>query len=583
MLSNPLASRVLHVDLDTGRSNILLQEGREQHLGGSGLAAVLYQKYGIHDAPWDDPAQPLIFAIGPLTGAFPLMSKVVCGFRSPYTGQWAESHAGGRLALSLRFSGYDALMITGRASTLSCLVVGSRSIEIKDVHYLRGRGVFGAGRELRRFGKGSSGHRSTLRIGPAGENKVAYACINVDSFRHFGRLGSGAVMGDKMLKGIVVLGDANHDLPIGKEKEYAKLFKQIFTDVTNTDMMKKYHNLGTPENLAPLNELRALPWRNLQATSDPGISNVTGELFAEKHLMRKNACSGCPVGCIHIALLRQQFADDHEYIFKQVSYDYELIFAQGTMLGLTDAEDIMHLLDETESCGLDSMSTGVALAWATEAFEKGLVSEKETLEALHFGEVRGYLAALRHITDGTNEFWRAVSKGALHAAGIYGGADFACVLGQEMAGYATGEVFYVSQALGFRHSHLDSGGYSYDQTSKDKDAGKAVRFLVEDECGRVMLTSMVSCMFARKIYSTDRVREALSVLGYNALADNLVQGAEAMQALRWKLKLQTGFTPESVPIPKRFYEVNNWKGQADPDYLDALRAAYTKEIRRMGT
>jgi aldehyde:ferredoxin oxidoreductase len=288
------------------------------------------------------------------------------------------------------------------------------------------------------------------------------------------------------------------------------------------------------------------------------------------------------VGCIHIALLRQQFADDHEYTFKQVSYDYELIFAQGTMLGLTDAEDIMHLLDETESCGLDSMSAGVALAWATEAFEKGLVSEKETLEPLRFGDVRGYLAALRHITDGANEFWQAVGKGALYAAGIYGGADFACVLGQEMAGYATGEVFYVAQALGFRHSHLDSGGYSYDQTSKDKDAEKAVRFLVDDERGRVMLTSMVSCMFARKVYSVDRVRAALSVLGYNALADTLMQGAEAMQALRWKLKLQTGFTPENVPLPKRFYEVTNWKGQADPDYVNALRTAYTREIRRMG-
>jgi aldehyde:ferredoxin oxidoreductase len=78
------------------------------------------------------------------------------------------------------------------------------------------------------------------------------------------------------------------------------------------------------------------------------------------------------------------------------------------------------------------------------------------------------------------------------------------------------------------------------------------------------------------------VHEALNVLGYNALADNLAQAAGAMQALRWKLKLQTGFVPENVPIPKRFYEVNNWKGQADPDYIDALRAAYTREIRRIG-
>jgi aldehyde:ferredoxin oxidoreductase len=582
MLINPAVSRVLHVDLDSGHSTVLLLEGREQHIGGSGLAAVLYEKYGVNDAPWDDPAQPLIFAIGPLSGGFPLMNKVVCGFRSPYTGQWAESHAGGRLALALRFSGYDALMITGRASILSCLTVGSRTIEIKEVHYLRGRGIFGTGREMRRLISGSSGHRSILRIGPAGENKVSYACINVDSFRHFGRLGAGAVMGDKKLKGIAILGDASYDLPIGKEKQYAELVKKIFIEVTNTSAMKKYHNLGTPENLAPLNEMRALPWRNLQATYDPGVNSISGEFFAEKHLMRKNACSGCPVGCIHIALLRQQFADDHEYVFKQVSYDYELIFAQGTMLGLTDAEKVMNLLDETESCGLDSMSTGITLAWATEALEKGLISEKETLVSLKFGDMHGYLTALRYLTEGTNEFWRAMGKGALHAASIYGGADFACVLGQEMAGYATGEVFYVAQAFGFRHSHLDSGGYSYDQSNKEQDVNKAIQFLVDDECDRVALTSLVSCLFARKIYTADRIHEALNVLGYTALADNITQGAKAMQALRWKLKLQTGFVPENVVIPKRFYEVNNWKGQADPNYIDALRAAYTKEIRKIG-
>jgi aldehyde:ferredoxin oxidoreductase len=137
--------------------------------------------------------------------------------------------------------------------------------------------------------------------------------------------------------------------------------------------------------------------------------------------------------------------------------------------------------------------------------------------------------------------------------------------------------------MGFRHSHLDSGGYSYDQTHKEKDAEKAVRFLVDDERDRVMLTSLVSCLFARKIYSADRIREALNVMGHAASADNLTQAAGAMQALRWKLKLQTGFVPENVAIPKRFYEVDNWKGQADPAYIDALRTTYAREIRSMGS
>ncbi len=90
--------RVLLVDLSSGRSTITDIEGRNTVAGGSGLAAMLFEKYGLPDKPWNDPGQPLIFTIGPLTGYFPLMSKTVCAFKSPYHDQYAESHAGGRSA-----------------------------------------------------------------------------------------------------------------------------------------------------------------------------------------------------------------------------------------------------------------------------------------------------------------------------------------------------------------------------------------------------------------------------------------------------------------------------------------------------
>jgi len=95
--------RVLVVDLGTGRGNVVAVDGRDSVAGGSGLAAHLFLKYGKPDRPWNDPEQPLIFAIGPLTGYFPLMSKTVCAFKSPYHDQYAESHGGGRSGLSLRF------------------------------------------------------------------------------------------------------------------------------------------------------------------------------------------------------------------------------------------------------------------------------------------------------------------------------------------------------------------------------------------------------------------------------------------------------------------------------------------------
>ena len=190
--------RVLLVNLATGRGAIAKLDGRDTVAGGSGLAALLFDQYGLPDRPWDDPEQPLIFAIGPLTGYYPLMSKTVCAFKSPYHDQYAESHAGGRSALSLRFADFDALVIRGRAPTPSCLSVGSRHLDLRDVHFLWGMDLFKTGKMLRRMYKGA-GHRSIFRIGPAGENRSAMACINVDTYRHFGRLGSGAVMGAKNL------------------------------------------------------------------------------------------------------------------------------------------------------------------------------------------------------------------------------------------------------------------------------------------------------------------------------------------------------------------------------------------------
>jgi len=570
--------RILQMDLTSGRGQVMTLDGRNDFAGGSGLAAFLFDKFGRPDQPWDTPEQPLIFAIGPLTGYFPLMSKTVCAFKSPYHDQYAESHAGGRSALALRFADLDALVVTGQAATLSCLAVGNHHIDLKDVHYLRGKDVDATGKMLRRMYPGS-GHRSIMRIGPAGEIGSAMAGINVDTYRHFGRLGGGAVMGTKNLKGIVIEGDAAFGLPKGKA--YRNLFEDVYSRMTTTDMMSKYHNLGTAANLDALNALKSLPWRNLQQTRDAAISGVTGERFADDTLLRNAACAGCPVGCIHIGFVREKFMAENQYLYRQVAYDYEPIFATGTMLGVTDAFAVLGIMDVVEKMGLDVMSAGVALAWATEAAEKGLISEKESIVALRFGDAPAFKQAMQHLGQGANEFYCLLGQGALKAAAQYGGEDFACVLGQEMAGYATGEVYYVAQALGLRHSHLDTGGYSYDQKHDEKDAAKAIAFLVSDEQERVALTSMVSCLFARGVYTPDLLAECLATLGYATLSSDMTTIAGNIQQKRWQIRLATGFDPAQVKIPKRFLEINTWKGQTDPAYLARLKAGYAAAIKSM--
>ncbi len=572
--------RVMVVDLAAGSGNPVDLEGRDTLAGGSGLAAELFSRYGKPGGRWDDQDQPLIFAIGPLTGYFPLMSKTVCSFKSPYHNQYTESHGGGRSALCLRFADLDALVITGKAKRPSCLTVGSRHLELKDISYLWGADVYATGKMLRRAEKGS-GHRSILRIGPAGESGSAMACINVDSYRHFGRLGGGCVMGSKNLKAIVIHGDAV--LPLPENREYPAVFDEVYKKLTATDMMSKYHNLGTPVNMAVLNEIKSLPVRNLQKTSDPAIEGITGETFARDALLRNAACSGCPIGCIHIGFVREKFMEENQYLYRQVSYDHEPIFAAGAMLGVNDCFAVLSLLDAAEKMGIDVMSCGVALAWATEASEKGLLSEKETIIPLRFGDPASYKEAIRHLSVGTTDFYRLLGQGALKAAARYGGAEFACVLGQEMAGYATGEVFFTSQALGFRHSHLDSAGYSYDQKHKAKDVKEAVDFLLEDERGRAFLTSMVSCLFARNVYTDELLGQCLTAVGYGALASSMKGVSLHIQKLRWKARMATGFDPDGVTVPKRFTEVVTESGPVDASYLEELKNEYAGRIRQLAT
>lgn len=265
---------------------------------------------------------------------------------------------------------------------------------------------------LRRMFKGS-GHRSILRIGPAGERGFAMAGINVDTYRHFGRLGGGAAMGVKNLKGIV-------------------------------------------------------------------IREVCGAEPAAN-----TACAGCSVGYIHVGFVREKFMEPNQYCYRQVAYDYEPIFATGAMLGVTDPFAVLDIMDTVEQTGLDVMSAGVALAWAAEALERRIIRQEDSMVPLKFGDAKTYSVAVRHLAAGTNDFYRLLAQGTAKAAAHYGGREFACVLGQEMAGYATGEVFFVSQALGFRHLHLDSGGYSYDQKFEAVDLDEAVEFLVKDEQERV--------------------------------------------------------------------------------------------------
>ena len=557
--------RVLYIDLHVQKIHIDERHDLSKYLGGVGVASKLLEENMRPQLSPLDPAQPIVFASGALSTIFPAMSKVVAMFVSPLTGNLGESYAGGRLALSLLSTGFDAVVITGKAKRPTYLSITCNNVSFRDARTLWDSKKENTGRIIRDDERQYAGKRSIIRIGSAGQNLVSYACVTVDRYRHFGRLGLGAVFGSKHLKAIHIAG--NRSIPIHNFKEYFKVYRELYTKCVETDLMTKYHDIGTSVNILPLNKIEGLPTRNLQSGKFEDADKVSGEAFAEERLARKIACAGCPVGCIHIGQLRREFAaHGHEYETISVAYDYELIFALGTFLGINDNVKILELIEDVEIAGLDAMSTGVVLGWATEAFQKGLLSLEETLVPLEFGKADAYRKAVTYIGDGINEFYVHLGKGVKHASQIYGGTDYAMhVAGNEMTGYHTGYGSLAGMAVGARHSHLCNGGYSIDQSLKvgSFNVDDMVDALMNEELERCMLNSLVMCLFARKVYNREVILSALNSVGYNLTHDNLTAIAHRTYAAKLRVKKAFGFDLNNIELPKRFFEVPTMHGMLD--------------------
>ena len=567
-----LPTNVLNIDLTRRKYRI---EDRtdlfQYYIGGTGVAINLLKENCPPGADPLGPDNPIIFAVGPLVGLYPLASKTVSMFKSPLTGNLGESHAGGRSAISIRLAGYGAILIRGVSESPVYLSIKDTGVEFKDAS-----GIWGiassvtTGRVVRELEMGA-GTRTIMRIGGAGENLVRYAMVTTETYRHFGRLGLGAVFGSKKLKAIAVCGE--NGLDVESRKEYREAYDDIYRRSVESPLMRKYHDIGTSANIMPLNLLKGLPTRNLNSVSSADATNISGEHLAEEYLGRRVACSHCPVACIHIAGLREPY-ENEPYFYKttMIAYDYELLYSLGSMLGVFDEKGLLRLIDSVELWGLDAMSTGVVLAWVTEAMEKGLITEVDTLGLkLGWGDSESYIQAIEHIVKQRNEFYANIARGVEYASKIYGGEDFALAFGgNEMAGYHTGPVTHIGSLVGARHSHLDAAGYSIDQKAlKDKlpDPKEAAAMLLKEEVWRQTLSSLVVCFFARNIYDKDTVLKTLETTGHKVASERL--SSMGLEILREKnqFKLEHGFDPSALRIPKRILEMDSPHGKVQEEYL----------------
>ena len=560
-------SNILYIDLNRKRFWVEdRSELFEKYIGGTGVAIKLLEEEVPKNADPLGPENVIIFTVGPFNGVYPMASKTVAMFKSPLTGNLGESHAGGRSSIAIRLAGYGGIVIRGVSDIPVYIAIHEKKVYFRNASTLWGmRSSFTVGRIIRENEPGA-GVRTIMRIGRAGEKLVRYACVVTETYRHFGRLGLGAVFGSKKLKAILISG--RRHIPIKDKPLYRKIYGEIFDEAVNTPLMKKYHEIGTPVNVLRLNKIKGLPTKNLLQNYFEQAEKISGEYFAEKYLGRRVACSHCPVGCIHLAALKIPY-EDVPYFEKTIfiSYDYEPIYAVGSMLGIGDPEGVLKIIHEVDTYGLDAMSTGVVLAWLTEAFQRNLISIEDT-NGLKFkwGDYETYTKAVRNIVYQPTELYKAVANGVEYASKIYGGEEFAMAFGgNEMPGYHTGPLSHFSYLVGSRHSHLDMAGYSLDQKLLGKTIvlEEAVEKLLREEEWRQVLTSLVICLFARGIYRPEMVSNAFKPLGIEFSVDDLMEIGKIIHREKYKFKIREGFDLDKVRIPERIFQTPTPHGYID--------------------
>lgn len=359
------------------------------YIGGVGFGIrLLYDRLISHVDPLS-PENMLVFASGPL-GALNFMGSTGISVvsKSPLTGLIGDSDMRGPFGRSLKSCGYDALIIRGKARSPVYVELTDGTVEIRDAAGLWGKTTADVQSTLsHRNEKGWS----ILSIGPAGERLVKYACISGDVRFFAGRLGMGAVMGSKNLKAIAMMGEK--ETPIADPQGMKALMKEVHYDVRHDGSCDTLSKYGTWNSTGPSNLKGTLPTKNFQKTTFEKIDQIDGDAMLNNISAGKRTCPGCPIGCRRVVKSEQPYRVSPEYGGPQ----YESVAALGPTVLLGDPIAIAKANELCNLYGLDTISTGVTIAFAMECKEKGVLTNKDIGMDLKWGDPEGILELIRMI------------------------------------------------------------------------------------------------------------------------------------------------------------------------------------------
>ena len=562
--------RLLHIDLATG-----LSEARpipdavfREVLGGNGLASWLLLEWCPPGADALGPENPLIFATSPFVGTgITTASKVAVAAKSPQTGMIGDSLSSSYLALALKRTGFDALVITGRARDMSLLVVDDDRVEIRPARHLLGLDPVMTAEAVRL--ETSAGFR-VAAIGVAGERLVSYAAIANDG-RLAGRTGTGAVMGSKNLKAIAVSG--SHLPQVAHPAELARAARELARKSLGPGSAK-YREIGTAANLAFFSRIGILPTRNFQSGSFEQANAISGETLFAEHRVDKHACAACTIGCEH----HYRTSDDGSET--TVRLEYESLFALGSLCGIADPNVVLRAAALCDMLGIDAISTGVTIAWAMECVERGVDVGYPIEELPRFGDGASVLRVIQAIGErvGLGELLALGTRAASAQVGQGSDAWAMHVKGLEMPGYDPRKLrtLALGLAVGTRGAcHSRSSAYEIDLSDRLTPRAEAhvrARAAADAEDQAAVLDSLTICKFLRHCFDDlyDETANLYSlVTGIPTTADDLRQAGTRITAVKKTFNIRQGWTRADDTLPPRVFDGDSLTRERLDELIDA--------------
>ncbi|HUW64044.1 MAG TPA: aldehyde ferredoxin oxidoreductase family protein [Spirochaetia bacterium] len=389
MTGDVYRGRVLDVDLSSGRTaEVQLTDAeRRLHPGGLSLGARFLwtgQQAGVDPL---GPENTLVFGVGGLVGTNLLTaSRTEVSAKSPATGLFGTANSGYYWGLELKMAGYDGLVIRGRAQRPVYLWITGQGLEIRDAAGLWGLDAWQSLRLLRAE-LGDDQVQAAL-IGPAGENMVRFASIQNGPYDAWARTGLGAVMGSKRLKAVAVRGRGS--LRPADPRGFLSLTRETTTKVKASPFYTSFARYGTMLAASPYGAFGALPGKNFQTGRLAGWEENCTRKMVPQLSKRGIACSACPIACAHWTLVGEDLA----------LKDMEVtpVFCLGAGLEILDLRAVARLTAYCQKNGLDIVSAASTVAFATELYERGVLSSRDVGFEPAWGSEEKALALLDLIT-----------------------------------------------------------------------------------------------------------------------------------------------------------------------------------------